>query len=311
MKNSKMDKKIAELKALAMNADVAGWKGLSLARPCADSGAGDDNWHVVNDNDTMSTHCFDFNHSTSVNSESVSRFIAAVTPQLVIELIEALAAEKCRADAASAEVAELYEQRRQFWIELKAADCRAKTGELALKRIMEKSENNSYNWGECHFALTKCAEFTFERTEKLEEVETVEKFNRLVDSCAINLRSFLPNLIYGQLTEHLSENPVKREKVLERAMLKAIRLHAVDAAPSAAKRKVFITRKLLTKLIGCRYDTIDRMVAKGELPKPIRLGANGRHRFIASEIIPALMKHDIDLERLAMAHGVDLNNPDA
>lgn len=196
MKNSKMDKKIAELKALAMNADVAGWKGLSLARPSAASGACDDNWHVVNDNDTMSTHCFDFNHSTSVNSESVARFIAAASPEFVIGLIEALAAETCKAD-------------------------RYRT--------------------------------------KLEKPDA----------------------------------------------------GAVDAAPSTAKREVFITRKLLTKLIGCRSDTIDRMVAKGELPKPIRLGANGRHRFIASEIIPALMKHDIDLERLAMAHGVDLNNPDA
>ncbi len=196
MKITEMDKKITELKSLAMSADIAGWRGLSLARPSTDCGAVDDNWHVVNDNDTMSTHCFDFCHSTSVNSESVARFIAAASPEFVIGLIEALAVETCKAD-------------------------RYRT--------------------------------------KLEKPD----------------------------------------------------VGAFDAAPSIAKHEVFITRKLLTKLIGCRFDTIDRMVAKGELPKPIRLGANGRYRFITAEIIPALMKHDIDLERLAMAHGVDLNNPDA
>lgn len=80
---------------------------------------------------------------------------------------------------------------------------------------------------------------------------------------------------------------------------------------SDQKKSIFISRKTLTKLIGCRHDTIDRLVANGELPPPVKLGANGRHRFITKEIITALMKHDIDLERLAMAHGVDLNNPDA
>ncbi|MEJ6104616.1 helix-turn-helix transcriptional regulator [Aeromonas salmonicida] len=196
MESTEMDKKIAELKSLAMNADLRGWKGLSLARPSTDRGAVDDNWHVVNDNDTMSTHCFDFCHSTSANSESVARFIAAASPELVVCLIEALAAETCKAD----------KYRTQL--------------------------------------------------EKHDEVALVAK----------------------QFTE---------------------------------KKEIFITRKLLTKLIGCRFDTIDRMVAKGELPKPIKLGVNGRYRFIKAEIIPALMKHDIDIERLAIAHGVDLNHPDA
>ncbi len=52
--------------------------------------------------------------------------------------------------------------------------------------------------------------------------------------------------------------------------------------------QVFIERKRLTVLIGCRYDTIDRMVERGELPRPIRLGRNGRYRFIRAEIEPAL-----------------------
>ncbi|MGN5008264.1 helix-turn-helix transcriptional regulator [Aeromonas sp. 96A] len=54
---------------------------------------------------------------------------------------------------------------------------------------------------------------------------------------------------------------------------------------------VFIERKRLTILIGCRHDTIDRMVERGELPRPIRLGRNGRHRFIRAEIEPALKLH--------------------
>ena len=54
---------------------------------------------------------------------------------------------------------------------------------------------------------------------------------------------------------------------------------------------VFIERKRLTELIGCRYDTIDRMVERGDLPRPIRLGRNGRYRFIRAEIEPALKRH--------------------
>ncbi|PKQ82945.1 hypothetical protein AOX56_00010 [Aeromonas sobria] len=65
---------------------------------------------------------------------------------------------------------------------------------------------------------------------------------------------------------------------------------------------VFIERKRLTVLIGCRYDTIDRMVERGELPRPIRLGRNGRYRFIRAEIEPALKQHGIDLSKLEAAH---------
>ncbi|CAJ1845678.1 helix-turn-helix transcriptional regulator [Aeromonas salmonicida] len=66
--------------------------------------------------------------------------------------------------------------------------------------------------------------------------------------------------------------------------------------------QVFIERKRLTVLIGCRYDTIDRMVERGELPRPIRLGRNGRYRFIRVEIEPALKQHGIDLVKLEAAH---------
>ncbi|MFZ5379907.1 helix-turn-helix transcriptional regulator [Aeromonas hydrophila] len=66
--------------------------------------------------------------------------------------------------------------------------------------------------------------------------------------------------------------------------------------------QVFIERKRLTVLIGCRYDTIDRMVERGELPRPIRLGRNGRYRFIRAEIEPALKQHGIDLAKLEAAH---------
>ncbi|ABO91631.1 hypothetical protein ONZ60_03210 [Aeromonas salmonicida] len=66
--------------------------------------------------------------------------------------------------------------------------------------------------------------------------------------------------------------------------------------------QVFIERKRLTVLIGCRYDTIDRMVERGELPRPIRLGRNGRYRFIRAEIEPALKQHGIDLVKLEAAH---------
>ncbi len=67
------------------------------------------------------------------------------------------------------------------------------------------------------------------------------------------------------------------------------------------KNAMFIERKRLTDLIGCRFDTIDRMVERGELPRPIRLGRNGRYRFIRAEIEPALAKHGIDLSRLEEA----------
>ena len=66
--------------------------------------------------------------------------------------------------------------------------------------------------------------------------------------------------------------------------------------------QVFIERKRLTVLIGCRYDTIDRMVERGELPRPMRLGRNGRYRFIRAEIEPALKQHGIDLAKLEAAH---------
>ncbi|MDM5103263.1 helix-turn-helix transcriptional regulator [Aeromonas salmonicida] len=66
--------------------------------------------------------------------------------------------------------------------------------------------------------------------------------------------------------------------------------------------QVFIERKRLTVLIGCRYDTIDRMVERGELPRPIRLGRNGRYRFIRAEVEPALKQHGIDLAKLEAAH---------
>ncbi|MGY3893639.1 helix-turn-helix transcriptional regulator [Aeromonas enterica] len=66
--------------------------------------------------------------------------------------------------------------------------------------------------------------------------------------------------------------------------------------------QVFIARKRLTVLIGCRYDTIDRMVERGELPRPIRLGRNGRYRFIRAEVEPALKQHGIDLAKLEAAH---------
>jgi len=203
MKNQndiELDKRISELKSLALGALVRGWEGLGVARPCADSGPVDDNWRVVNDGGTMVAHCFDFCHSTSVNSEAAARFIAAANPDFVCWLIESLEAERRKAD-----------------------------------RYRTQLERR---------------------------------------------------------------NPI----VLE-----------ADTTPNKTPKKygIFITRKLLTRLIGCRFDTIDRMVAKGELPKPIRLGANGRYRFITAEIIPALMKHDIDLERLAIAHGIDLSQPDA
>ncbi|MGL5290193.1 MAG: helix-turn-helix transcriptional regulator [Aeromonas sp.] len=67
------------------------------------------------------------------------------------------------------------------------------------------------------------------------------------------------------------------------------------------KNEMFIERKRLTDLIGCRFDTIDRMVERGELPRPIRLGRNGRYRFIRAEIEPALKLHGIDLVKLETA----------
>lgn len=66
--------------------------------------------------------------------------------------------------------------------------------------------------------------------------------------------------------------------------------------------QVLIERKRLTVLIGCRYDTIDRMVERGELPRPIRLGRNGRYRFIRAELEPALKANGIDLAKLEAAH---------
>jgi len=67
------------------------------------------------------------------------------------------------------------------------------------------------------------------------------------------------------------------------------------------KNEMFIERKRLTDLIGCRYDTIDRMVERGELPRPIRLGRKGRYRFIRADIEPALEKLGIDLAHLEAA----------
>lgn len=61
---------------------------------------------------------------------------------------------------------------------------------------------------------------------------------------------------------------------------------------------MFIERARLIEMIGCCRTTIDRMVEAGELPKPVRLGRLGRHRFIRSEIEPALKKHGIDLGKL-------------
>jgi len=55
------------------------------------------------------------------------------------------------------------------------------------------------------------------------------------------------------------------------------------------KNAMFIERKRLTDL------------KRGELPRPIRLGRNGRYRFIRAEIEPALAKHGIDLARLEEA----------
>ncbi|MOA30004.1 hypothetical protein D3C78_1510520 [compost metagenome] len=67
-------------------------------------------------------------------------------------------------------------------------------------------------------------------------------------------------------------------------------------------KPLFIDRATLASLLGCGIGTLDAMVERGELPKPMQLTKGARIRFIRSELVPVLLARGIDLCRLEAFH---------
>lgn len=72
-------------------------------------------------------------------------------------------------------------------------------------------------------------------------------------------------------------------------------------------KPLFIDRASLANLLGCGIGTLDAMVQRGELPKPMQLTKGARIRFIRSELEPVLLAQGIDLCRLEAIHAPSAN----
>lgn len=75
---------------------------------------------------------------------------------------------------------------------------------------------------------------------------------------------------------------------------------------------VFLTRSDLRKVLGCSIETINNMVERGELPKPIQLVKNSKIRFVRAEVDQSLKALGIDLnklESLAVGNANDTSDP--
>ncbi|MFM4718942.1 MULTISPECIES: helix-turn-helix transcriptional regulator [Aeromonas] len=67
-------------------------------------------------------------------------------------------------------------------------------------------------------------------------------------------------------------------------------------------KPMFIDRANLARLIGCGVGTLNAMVERGELPRPMQLTKGARIRFIRAELEPVLQQRGIDLAKLETVH---------